>query len=117
MKSNQFSLLLSAAAVTLVLFTSSSGSDGHFNKLTVREFELVDKTNTTRASVKVEETGEVVFRMRDGKGTIRVKIGAGEDGSGMVLLDQNTNPGIHALSGTTGIKFTITDKDGKKREL
>ena len=109
--------MLSATSLCIVLFAAASSADGNFNKVTVREFELVDKSNTSRVWIRVEDTGEVVFRMRDGKGTIRVKLGAGEDGSGMVLLDQNTNPGVHMLSGTSGIKIVITDKDGKRRDL
>jgi hypothetical protein len=52
----------------------------------------------------------------DKNGTIRVKIGGGEDGSGMVLLDNNTEPAIHALSNSKGASLTLTDKDGKKRK-
>lgn len=117
MKSNQLSLLLSVACLALLLLSAATSSDGNFNKLTAREFDLVDKSNTRRVNIRVEDSGEVVFRMFDGKGTIRVKLGAGEDGSGMVLLDEATNPGVHLLSGASGIKLSLTGKDGKKRDL
>jgi hypothetical protein len=52
----------------------------------------------------------------DKKGTIRVKMGASEDGSGLVLLDDSTNVGLHALAKKKGTTLTLVDKDGKKRE-
>lgn len=44
----------------------------------------------TLHQVKVEPDGAVVFRLKDAQGNIRVKIGAGENGSGLVLLDGDT---------------------------
>ncbi len=84
--------------------------------LTVRELRVVDGKNMERASIKLESTGEIVFRLRDAKGTIRVKMGADETGSGFVFLDDKTNPGIHGLANESGVKITLTDHDGKKRE-
>jgi hypothetical protein len=84
--------------------------------VTVREFRLVDANNKERASIKVEDTGEVVFRLSDETGAIRVKMGANKDGSGPVRLDDNTNPGIHGLANKSGVKLTLTGQDGKKRE-
>ena len=40
---------------------------------------MVDGNGKKRASIKVEPDGEIVFRMMDKTGTIRMKIGAGED--------------------------------------
>jgi hypothetical protein len=53
--------------------------------------------------------------MKDQAGTIRVKLGAGEDGSALVLLDDSTEPGIHALAKKNGGSLTLQDKSGKKR--
>jgi hypothetical protein len=55
--------------------------------------------------------------LRDSKGTIRVKLGAGENGSGLVLVDDQTNVGIHALAKKDGTTLTLINKDGKKREF
>ena len=84
--------------------------------LTVREFRVVDTNNKERASIKLESTGEIVFRLRDANGVIRVKMGADESGSGFVFLDGETNPGIHGTANKTGTKLTLTGQDGKKRE-
>jgi hypothetical protein len=55
----------------------------------------------------VESSGEVVFRLRDANGTIRVKVGASEEGSGLVLLDEATEPGIHMLANRGGTSLTV----------
>lgn len=45
----------------------------------------------------------MVLRLLDQKGTIRVKLGAGEDGSGLVLLDEKaTEPGVHLIARRAG---------------
>jgi hypothetical protein len=35
--------------------------------------------------------------MRDASGTIRVKLGAGNGGSGLILLDETTEPGVQII--------------------
>ena len=47
-----------------------------------RALELVDDRGQVRSRLTVEPSGEVVLRLLDKHGTIRVKLGAGEDGSG-----------------------------------
>ena len=85
-----------------------------FDKITVREFELVDENGTKRVTIQAYKDGEVVFRLRDEKGNIRVKLGAAEDGSGFVLLDDNDS-GIQALAKKNVISISQFDKEGKKR--
>jgi hypothetical protein len=110
--------LLAVAVIVnaiVLTFIAARPSTERFDKISVREFELVDEKGKERVSVKIEDSGEVVFRMRDSGGTIRVKAGASETGSGLVLLDGATNPAIHALAGKDGGTLTLMDKTGKKR--
>jgi hypothetical protein len=72
-----------------------------------RAIELVDDRGRVRAQLDVEPTGEVVFRLRDASGTIRVKVEASEEGSGLVLLDEATEPGIHMLAKRGGTSLTV----------
>ena len=68
--------------------------------LRARTIELVDGRGQVRAQIKVERPSrEVVFRLRDQDGQVRVKLGAGRDGSGLLLLNEATEPGIQALAG------------------
>jgi hypothetical protein len=114
MKNQSYTLFL--VACTLFLISASHTNQQHFDKITVKEFELVDSNGQKRVSIQTYDDGEVVFRLMDKKGTIRVKMGASEDGSGLVLLDDSTNVGIHALAKKKGTTLTLVDKDGKKRE-
>ena len=100
--------------IVLLLFIASRPSQDTFDKITVRGFELVDKNGKERVTIQVYDEGEVVFRLRDDKGNIRVKLEAGEEGSGFVLLDNN-DAGIQALAKKNSISISQFDKDGKKR--
>jgi hypothetical protein len=86
----------------------AAGAQGVPMVLRARSLELVDDRGLARAQLDVESTGEVVFRLRDASGTIRVKIGASEDGSGLVLLDEATAPGVHILARRAGTSVTLT---------
>jgi hypothetical protein len=82
-----------------------------------RVLELVDDQGRTRARLNVESNGEVVFRLMDQKGTIRVKLGAGEDGSGLLLANDATEPGVHILAKSTGSSLKLRNKDGRERAI
>jgi len=75
--------------------------------LRARAIELVDGRGRVRAQLDVEAEGEVVFRLRDSNGTIRVKLGASESGSGLVLADEATEPGVHILATRSGTSLTL----------
>ena len=86
--------------------------------LRVRAFQLVDENGEVRAQLNVDGTnGEVIFRMMDQEGTIRVKMGASEDGSGLVLLNELTAPGVHILAQQGNTSLTITDQSGAKQVI
>lgn len=116
MKTQRFSVLMLLLNLAVILFMAAKPHQETFDKISVQEFELLDKNGERRASIRVEPGGDVVFRMSDATGTIRVKLGAGEDGSGLVLLNDATNPGLHALAKKNGTSLTLIDKDGRKRE-
>jgi hypothetical protein len=114
MKNQSYTLFL--VACTLFMISASHTNQQNFDKISVKEFELVGPNGQKRASIQAYDDGEVVFRLMDQKGTIRVKIGASEDGSGLVLLNDSTNVGVHALAKKKGTTLTLINKDGKKRE-
>ena len=54
--------------------------------------------------------------MRDAQGTIRVKMGASEGGSALVLLNESTEPGVHILAKRDGgTSLTLRSKVGQQR--
>jgi len=80
-----------------------------------RAFELVDERGQIRSRLNVESSGEIVLRLLDQEGTIRVKLGAGKDGSGLVLNNDATEPGVHILAKATGSSLRLVNKDGRER--
>lgn len=116
MKTQSFLAAALIANTMLLGLVAARSTEERFDTITVREFRLVDEKDKERASIKVEDGGEVVFRLRDSGGTIRVKVGADLGGSGFVFLDDQTNPVIHGLAKKEGGKITVTDKDGNKHE-
>ena len=67
--------------------------DGVQTVVRAKAIELVDDQGRVRASLNVATNGEAVFRMRDEEEVIRMKLGASEKGSALLLLDGTTNPG------------------------
>ena len=76
--------------------------------------ELVDEQGQVRAQLNV--SGEdVVLRLRDADGVIRVKLAASKDGSGLLLLDESTEPGVHMLAQQEST-IAVRD-DGEVRQI
>jgi hypothetical protein len=46
-----------------------------------------------------------------------VKLGASTDGSGLVLIDDRTEPGVQILAQQDGTSLTLTDQSGAKRVI
>jgi len=89
-----------------------------------RTLELVDEHGHIRARLNVEPDGEVVLRLIDRNGTIRVKLGASEGGSGLLLLDEATEPGVQIVARRTGTStrptttsLTLRGTDGRERVI
>jgi hypothetical protein len=121
MKNKRFAIVVVGASF-LVLFCLAAEPKREIPQntpgvLRARAFELVDDAGKIRASITVETNGSAVFRMRDAEGTIRVKIDAKETGSGLLLLDETTNPGVQVLAGRDGTRMTIVNQNGAKRVI
>lgn len=114
MKTQSHTTIMLGVIIILLLFIASKPSQDTFDKITVKEFELVDQNGTKRVTIQTYPKGEVVFRLRDQSGDIRVKLEAAKDGSGFVLLDDNDS-GIQALAKKNGVSISQFDKEGKKR--
>jgi hypothetical protein len=101
----------------------STGATRDAPVLRGRALELVDERGQVRAQLDVV-SDEVVFRLRDAKGTVRVKLGADESGSGLLLLDEATEPAVHAIARRVGsaespltTRITLRGADGRQRVL
>ena len=56
-----------------------------------------------------------MFRLLDQQGTIRVKLGAGREGSGLLLANDAIEPGVHILAKDTGSSIRVVNEDGRQR--
>lgn len=109
---------LAATALLLLpglLRERSAGAQSDPSVLRAERIELVDGRGQVRAQLNVEPGGQVVFRLRDSAGAVRAKLGADEKGSGLLLLNERTEPGVHALA--TRTRTSVTVRRGAKRRV
>lgn len=110
-------------AINLVLLLAalaqkgSAATQGGRDVLRGKALELVDQRGQIRARLNVESDGQVVLRLLDQQGTIRVKLGADKAGSGLVLNNDATEPGVHLLAKATGSTIRLVNKDGRERMI
>lgn len=111
-------------AISFVLVgTLLMGAKAEPQTVRARALELVDERGTVRGQWTVEPDGEVVLRLRDQQGAIRIKLGAGSEGSGMVLLDETTTPGVQVIArrapkeGRASTGITVFGADGSKTRV
>jgi hypothetical protein len=116
-------LAVALTFVNLVLLTAAYTQDrptaeqGVAPLVRAHALELVDGRGQLRARLNVEPGGEVVFRLLDQEGTIRVKLGAAKDGSGLLLANDATEPGVHILAKATGSSLRLANKDGREQVI
>jgi hypothetical protein len=68
MKMQSNSTLMLPLVVVLILFINWRPNYEAFDKITVREFELVDQKGTKRVTIQAYPDGEVVLRLIDERG-------------------------------------------------
>lgn len=104
--------------IVLVIQSQTIANQRVPDVLRVRAFELVDGHGQVRAQLNVDETnGEVIFRLRDEEGTIRVKLGASQVGSGLLLLNDRTEPGIHIRAKQETTSLILTNQSGAEEVI
>ena len=103
--------------MAVLLHRDSASAQGEASILRGRALELVDHRGGIRADLRVESDGEVVLRLRDQAGSIRVKLSAGKDGSGLTLLNDATELGVQVLSKAEGSSLKLVDKDGRQKVI
>jgi hypothetical protein len=111
-------LLLLRPHVPAALAASNQSGQQVVPLLRIRQLELVDERGTVRAQLMVAQPGdEVLLRMRSARGLLRVKLGANEGGSGLVLADGSTEPGITLHAKSAGSSMRMMNRNGAEREL
>lgn len=91
--------LIAVPMLLIVLVTAQAGPrGGPQDVLRGRALQLIDARGQVRATLDVDETGEVLLRLRDRNGAIRVKLGAAEHGSGLLLVDDAAEPAVQIIA-------------------
>jgi len=116
MKSNRAVVSLIAVNLIVMIFVfAERGSALEYGSvLRGRGLELADAGGQVRVRISMESTGEVALRLFDESGRIRVKMGASKDGSGLVLLNDSTEVGVHLLAKDTGTSLKLIE-NGRER--
>lgn len=115
MRIERFAIAVSVVSLALVSWvvldaqtkTPAEAAEAPPGVLRAKAIELVDDAGQVRAQLNVEPDGEAVFRLRGEKGTIRVKLGAKEAGSGLILMNDETEPAIHMIANESATSLTL----------
>lgn len=83
--------------------------------LRAQAIELVNKQGQVVAQLFLGEDGSGNLRLRDAAGTVRAKLGASAQGSGLLLLDKDVEPALWLLSNETGTSMTLAEKGKAKK--
>ena len=91
-----------------------------------RSLELTDDAGRVRAAIQIQPASvvkgksyaqNVILRIIDTKGKPLVKLGAGEDGSGGLYIDDGSDHGIQLITNKSGNFIRITNADGKEQVI
>lgn len=128
MKTQRLALALTAINLVLLLLNLTQVRPSAAQTVTpilrARALELVDERNVVRVRLNVKESELNLF---DRNGIIRVKLGAGEDGSGLVLSEGGTDASrgyVQIIARQTGTpdrpattSITLRAADGRQRVI
>jgi hypothetical protein len=120
-RTTQALLALTAVLLAAQLVRPAAGSADEAGSvpavLRAQAIELIDKQGRVVAQLYLGEDGGGNLRLRSGDGTVRVKLGATADGSGLLLLDKDTEPAVVLAADKSGTSVTLAEKGMQKRVL
>lgn len=96
MKKERLVIVLTALNLALLVFSVSAQNAAPV--LRAAGLEIVDERGVVRARLGIKGTDVIELDLFDRTGTIRVKLGAGNDGSGLVMGDGTEPTGVHVLA-------------------
>jgi hypothetical protein len=125
MRMNRFALVLTALNVlAMIAFWSQqqvAQAQAAPDILRAKGLEIVDDRGIVRAQIVVQpNNGGVLFRLIDQQQKPLVKLGAGADGSGLMLTGdpaQQDWSGIQLMAKPAGSTLRLLNLDGKERVI
>jgi hypothetical protein len=108
--------LIAAAWFGIVGAQPGAAQSSEAGTLQASGFDLVNDEGVVVAQLYVGVDGTGQIRLRDASGEVRVKLGAGPDGSGLILFNAEGEPvpGVSATTDERGTKLTLVDGEKKK---
>jgi hypothetical protein len=85
--------------------------------LRAQEIQLIDQQGKTVAQLFVGADGGGNLRLRSADGTIRVKLGATNDGSALNLFDREAEPAVRLAADKSGTSATLAEKGKDKKVI
>lgn len=81
-----------------------------------RLIELVSADGRVVAQLHTDQEGGANLRLRDGRGEVRVKLGATGEGAGLILMSGGTEPAVWLQSSRRDGAIRIL-RDGQLRDM
>jgi hypothetical protein len=104
-------------SATAVDIAAAGEGDNPPAVIRARGFELVNNRGKVVAQLYLGEEGGGNIRLRSADGTIRVKLGATDDGSGLLLCDEHAEPAVTLMSDKAGTSATLAEKGKEKKVI
>ena len=101
-------LVIALTALNLALLGFTVSAQNRSATVRADAFELVDERGVVRARLGIKGSGTAELDLFDASGTIRVKLAADRDGSGLMLADETAQPGVHMVARKGATHVTIT---------
>ena len=124
MKIHRFALVLTVLNVVAMLAFWSGQQVARAQAvpdiLRAKGLEIVDDRGIVRAQIIIQPTGGVLFRLIDQQQKPLVKLGAGADGSGLMLTGDPARQdwsGIQVSAKPGGSTLRLLNLDGKERVI
>lgn len=116
--------LVNVVILTLIVSRAGLAVDGNaVGVLRGRALEIVDERGQVRARINIEPAvttadgttypESAVLRLVDPSGRIRVKLGADQDGSGLLLANDTQQPGVHILAKSDGSTLKLIHQESR----
>ena len=94
---------------------AAPAATGVVDVLRAKSIEIVNDKGEWRAQLHLTEDGSGELRLREGGGTLRVKLGAGIEGGGLMMADRQVEPAIWMLIKDAGTTLTIAEQGKEAR--
>jgi hypothetical protein len=110
-------ILLAAQLVRAIQAAPPAAAQEVAPVLRARAIELVNAEGQVVGQLYTGEDGAGNLRLRSADGAVRVKLGATDDGSGLLLLDRDVQPAVVVATDAEGTSVTLAERGRRARVI